>query len=73
MGNPLNAAARRAEPALVALASRTGCLATYGADAHRAEDLAGFVADRDLARRTVGQTARLLERADVDLSFSNLG
>jgi 3',5'-nucleoside bisphosphate phosphatase len=72
MGNPLNAAARRAEPALVALASRTGCLATYGADAHRAEDLAGFVADRDLARRTLGQTARLVGRTGVDVTWSSL-
>jgi predicted metal-dependent phosphoesterase TrpH len=73
MGNPLNAAARRAEPALMALASRTGCLATYGADAHRPEDLAGFVADRGTARRTVGQTRQIVERAEVDLAWSNLG
>jgi hypothetical protein len=73
MGNPINTAARRAEPMMVALASRTGCIATYGADAHRAEDLASFVADRELARRTVGQTQRLLERAKVNLRFSNFG
>jgi predicted metal-dependent phosphoesterase TrpH len=72
MGNPINSAARRAEPLLTALASRTGTLATFGVDGHRPEDLANFVADRQIALRSVGQTKRLLERATVDLSFSNL-
>jgi predicted metal-dependent phosphoesterase TrpH len=72
LGNPINSAARRAEPLLTSLASRTGTLATYGADSHREEDLRNFVNDRTLAQRTVGQTKRLIERADVDLTWSNL-
>jgi predicted metal-dependent phosphoesterase TrpH len=72
MGNPLNTAARRAEPVLRALAERTGCLATYGVDGHRADDLRNFVSDRELARRTSGQTARLIEQLKPDTSYSNL-
>jgi hypothetical protein len=72
MGNPLNSAARRAEPALTALASKTGCLATYGVDGHRAEDLANFANDRELARKSAGQTVRLMERVKVDTEWSNL-
>jgi predicted metal-dependent phosphoesterase TrpH len=72
MGNPINSAARRAEPLLTAMASRTGTLATFGVDGHRPEDLANFVADRQIAQRSIGQTKRLIEHANVDLSFSNL-
>jgi predicted metal-dependent phosphoesterase TrpH len=72
MGNPLNTAARRAEPVLRAMAERTGCLATYGVDGHRADDLRNFVSDRELARRTSGQTARLIEQLKPDTSYSNL-
>jgi histidinol phosphatase-like PHP family hydrolase len=72
MGNPINSAARRAEPVLTALASRTGTLATFGVDGHRPEDLANFVSDRQIALRSTGQTKRLIERSSVDLSYSNL-
>jgi predicted metal-dependent phosphoesterase TrpH len=71
MGNPLNSAARRAQAVLRAMAERTGCLTTYGVDGHREEDLHNFVADRELARKTVGQTARLVEQAGVNLEWSN--
>jgi predicted metal-dependent phosphoesterase TrpH len=73
MGNPLNNAARRAEPVLRAMAERTGCLATYGVDGHREQDLDNFVNDRELARKTTGQTVRLVERAGVSLEWSSLG
>jgi predicted metal-dependent phosphoesterase TrpH len=72
MGNPINSAARRAEPVLTALASRTGTLATFGVDGHRPEDLANFVSDRQIAMRSTGQTKKLIERSSVDLSYSNL-
>ena len=72
LGNQLNSQARRAEPVLTAMASRTGCLATFGVDCHREEDLVSFASDRNLAQRTVGQLRRLTQRADVDLSWSNL-
>jgi histidinol phosphatase-like PHP family hydrolase len=72
MGNPLNSAARRAEPVLRAMASRTGCLTTYGVDGHREDDVRNFVSDRELARRTIGQTNRLVGQANLDLVFSSL-
>lgn len=72
MGNPLNSAAQRAQSVLGALASRTGCLATYGVDGHREQDLQSFVADRELARRTVGQTEKLVTRAGVSTKWSSL-
>jgi predicted metal-dependent phosphoesterase TrpH len=72
MGNPLNGAARRAEPGLMALALRTACLATFGVDGHREEDMRNFVNDRALAERTVGQTGRLVKRVRPDLGWSNL-
>jgi predicted metal-dependent phosphoesterase TrpH len=72
MGNPLNSAARRAEPVLRALAERTGCVTTYGVDGHREDDIRNFVADRELARKTIGQTAKLQAQKSVDLAFSNL-
>ncbi|HSX00932.1 MAG TPA: PHP domain-containing protein [Candidatus Saccharimonas sp.] len=50
------------ERTLVAMAERTGAATTLGVDGHTAEALTRFVADRPLAERTVGQTARLAER-----------
>jgi predicted metal-dependent phosphoesterase TrpH len=72
MGNPLNSAARRAEPVLRAMSERTGCLATYGVDGHREQDMENVANERSLASKSVGQTARLTERAKVDLGWSNL-
>jgi hypothetical protein len=72
MGNPLNSAARRAEPVLKAMVSRTGALATYGVDGHRESDIENFVSDRAIAQASVGQTQRVIERASVDLGYSNL-
>jgi len=70
----------RAERQLATMAGRTGALTTYGVDGHRPEDLARFTADRALAEKTVGQTARLVEAVRVarggdglDLGWSNLG
>lgn len=78
MGNPLNSAAQRAQAVLRAMAERTGALATYGVDGHREQDMENFVADRALAARTTGQTARLVEWAQkrgvgVSTEWSNLG
>jgi predicted metal-dependent phosphoesterase TrpH len=72
MGNPLNPSARRAEGMLSALAARTGTLATYGVDGHREQDIENFVKDKGVAGKSIGQTARVIERAKPDLSFSNL-
>lgn len=71
MGNPLNSAARRAEPILKGLVSRTGCISTYGIDGHREPDMQGFVAARELASASAGQTAHLIERLKPDLNWSN--
>jgi hypothetical protein len=73
MGNPINSAARRAEPVVTRLASSTGCLATFGVDGHRAEDLVSFANDRSLAQRSIGQTRKITQRAGVDLTWSSLG
>ncbi|HVQ43690.1 MAG TPA: PHP domain-containing protein [Candidatus Saccharimonadia bacterium] len=73
MGNPMNGAARRAEPVLAAMAKRVGCITTYGIDGHREQDIENFVNDQSVAGKSLGQTARLIERVKPDLSFSNLG
>jgi predicted metal-dependent phosphoesterase TrpH len=73
MGNPLNSMAQRAQPVLRAMAERTGCLATYGVDGHREQDIENFIHDRELARRTSGQTARLIAKTGVGLEWTNLG
>jgi hypothetical protein len=72
MGNPINSAARKAEPVLTAMAARTGTLWTYGVDGHREQDIENFVADRAIAEKSEGQTARLIERAKPDLGWSSL-
>ncbi len=72
MGNPLNSAARRAEPEISRLILSTGCVGTYGIDGHREGDMENFVSDRALAERSVGQTAALLARYKPDLTYSNL-
>lgn len=56
---------------LAAMAQRTGAVTTIGIDGHMAEAFGRFVADRELAERTVGQTVRLVERFRPDLSWSN--
>jgi hypothetical protein len=47
---------------LAAMAERTGAATTIGIDGHTPESITRFLADRALAERTVGQTARLVER-----------
>lgn len=72
MGNPINSEARRAEPVLSAMAARTGCITTYGIDGHREQDIENFVNDQNVAGKSRGQTAKLIERVKPDLSWSNL-
>jgi hypothetical protein len=72
MGNPMNNAARRAEPVLAAIAKRTGCLTTYGIDGHREQDIENFVNDPSVASKSIGQTARLVGRVKPNLSWSRL-
>jgi len=72
MGNPMNGMARRAEPSLSAMARRTGCIATYGIDGHREQDMENFVNDQSVASKSIGQTAKLIERVKPELSWSNL-
>ncbi|HEX3082506.1 MAG TPA: PHP domain-containing protein [Candidatus Saccharimonadia bacterium] len=71
MGNPINSAARRAEPVLRAMAVRTGCITTYGIDGHKESDMENFVADQSVAGKSVGQTAKLIERTKPALGWSN--
>jgi hypothetical protein len=47
-------------------------LATYGVDGHRESDIENFVSDRSITQASIGQTQRLIERASVDLGYSNL-
>ena len=72
MGNPMNGMARRAEPILSAMVKRTGCIATYGIDGHREQDMENFVNDQSVASKSIGQTAKLIEHVKPDLSWSNL-
>ena len=72
MGNPMNGMARRAEPTLSAMVKRTGCIATYGIDGHREQDMENFVNDQSVASKSMGETAKLIERVGADLSWSNL-
>jgi predicted metal-dependent phosphoesterase TrpH len=62
----------RADRQLAAMAQRHSALTTIGIDGHRAEDITRFVADQALAKRTVGQTAQLLQQVKPDLTWSNL-
>ena len=71
MGNPMNGAARRAEPVLSAMLKRTGCIGTYGIDGHRESDIENFTNDQSVAGKSIGQTAKLIERVKPDLSWSN--
>ena len=72
MGNPMNNAARRAEPVLSAMAKRTGCITTYGIDGHKESDMENFANDPSVAGKSVGQTSKIIERFRPDLSYSNL-
>ncbi len=72
MGNPMNGMARRAEPVLAAMAQRTGCITTYGIDGHREQDMENFCNDQSVASKSIGQTAKLVERLKPNLDFSNL-
>ncbi len=72
MGNPINSLARKAEPLLRQAAAVTNTLTTYGIDNHREEEMRGFARNVDLARQTIGQTRRLINQANPDLTYSNL-
>ncbi len=72
LGNPMNGMARRAESTLSAIVKRTGCIATYGTDGHREQDMENFVNDQSVASKSIGETAKLIERVKPDLSWSNL-
>lgn len=73
MGNPLNSAARRAEPVLRAMAERTGALTTYGIDGHREADMENVAGDVSLASKSLGQTARILAaKPKLELGWTNL-
>jgi predicted metal-dependent phosphoesterase TrpH len=72
MGNPINSAARRAEPILKAMVERTGCIATYGIDGHRESDMENFTSEQSVASKSIGQLAKLTLRVKPDLSASNI-
>lgn len=72
MGNPINSAARRAEPVLADIARATGCITTYGIDGHREQDIENFCNDQSVASKSRGQTAKIIGRLKPDLSWSNL-
>ena len=72
LGNPLNSQARRAEPVIEAIVTRSKTIATWGADSHRESELENFVNNKMVAQRTVGQTQRLIERLKPNLSASSL-
>jgi hypothetical protein len=63
----------RAERDLIAMAARTKCITTYGIDGHRGVDIEQLGRETSLANKSVGQTAKILERVAPDLSHSNLG
>jgi predicted metal-dependent phosphoesterase TrpH len=71
-GNPINSAARRAEPILSAMAQRTGCITTYGIDGHRESDMENFTNDQTVATKSIGQLNKLIERVKPDRKWSNL-
>jgi hypothetical protein len=54
------------------MATRHSAITTIGIDGHRAEDIERFGRDQALGTRTIGQTARLIERVKPDLAWSNL-
>ncbi len=62
----------RVEADLIQIVERTGTAATYGIDGHSLRVIEIF-ATKPLAERTVGQTAKLIERFKPNLSWSNLG
>jgi predicted metal-dependent phosphoesterase TrpH len=72
MGNPMNSAARRAEPVLNAMVKKSGCIATYGIDGHRESDMENFCNDQSVANKSRGQIEKLLERVKPVLDWSNL-
>lgn len=72
MGNPLNSQARKAEPILRNLAQATGAITTYGIDNHREEEMRGFARNGELARLTVGQTTKIVDRVHPNLTYSNM-
>jgi predicted metal-dependent phosphoesterase TrpH len=62
----------RAAQQLSDMATRHSAITTIGIDGHRAEDIERFGRDQALGTRTIGQTARLIERVKPDLAWSNL-
>ena len=63
----------RAERDLIAMAQRTGCITTYGIDGHRGVDIEQLGRETSLANKSVGQTAKILERVKPDLTDTNIG
>ena len=56
------------------LAMQAGAATAIGIDGHQAADIERFVRELpDLAQESAGQTDRLIERLNPDLTFSNLG
>ena len=60
------------EASLREIAERTGAVMTYGIDGHANKDIESFGRNQPLAERTIGQTAKLVERFKPELTFSNL-
>ena len=60
------------EQKLTALAEETGAAVTFGIDGHSNMQIEKFARNQPLAERTIGQTAKLIERFKPDLTFSNL-
>lgn len=60
------------EATLRDLAERTGAVTTYGIDGHTNRDIESFGRNQPLAERTIGQTAKLIEKFNPNLKFSNL-
>lgn len=63
----------RAERDLIAMADRTGCITTYGIDGHREVDIEKYGRDTTLANKSMGETAKILERIRPDLEYTNFG
>ena len=60
------------EQRLLEVAVRTGAATTFGIDGHANKDIESFGRNQPLAERTIGQTAKLIERFKPNLTFSNL-
>lgn len=57
---------------LLNLADETGCLATIGIDAHQARDILEFDKETGAGKDTIGQTIRIVEKINPELTNSNL-